>query len=150
MKNFKRLSEIWSNQRSAKKIRSIVKKRGKTVKGDDWLLDEIHKNFPDLGECFSASTCLRNLVEEYVTTISRATRVLPSVRLILEIYHVQNGGKLNTFSQELTNVNNLYDAGELKDAVKNIMKLDKTQKVTRETDSEQAVVNKNFFLPFVR
>ena len=128
---------------AAKKIRAIVKKRGKTVKGDDWLLDEIHKNFPDLGECFSASTCLRELIEEYVTTISRATKTLPSVRLILEIYHVQNGGKLNTFSQELTNINNLYEDGELKDTVKNIMKLDKTQKVTRESNSEQQVVNKN-------
>jgi hypothetical protein len=140
---FKKFIKEMVKPAGAKKIRAIVKKRGKTVKGDDFLLDEIHKNFPDVSGCFSASTCLRNLVEEFVTTIPRATRILPSVRLVLEIYHVQNGGKLNTFSQELTNINNLFEDGELKDTVKNIMKLDKTQKITRETESEQAVVNKN-------
>ena len=73
----------------------------------------------------------------------KAKQILPSVRKILEIYHVQNGGKLNTFSQELTNINNLFGDGELKNVVKNIMKLDKNQKVTRETESDQAVVQKN-------
>ena len=82
-------------------------------------------------------------MEEYVTTIVKAKQILPSVRKILEIYHVQNGGKLNTFSQELTNINKLYEDDELKNVVKNIMKLDKTQKVTRETESDQAVVQKN-------
>jgi hypothetical protein len=65
---------------------SVIRaEQGKRGKQSSWMLTEIHRLFPSMTGCHSASMCVQQLVAKYIKTTKLITRILPKVRDVLNM-----------------------------------------------------------------
>ena len=83
-----------------------IRADAKGVKGrqTSWFLDRIHKYYPNLKDCFSAATCLSDLVDDLINTKEDVVNLLPKVKTLLDAMSVSK----NTQSQTYTRINNQF------------------------------------------
>jgi len=110
-------------------------------KNKSWLLTEIHRAFPKLTGCGSAPVCLIVLVQQHVTSMPIAKRILPKLQdLVQALYNPTTASG----TQYMTKINNLFvGRQELHAYSTKVMKRTKIQKQLEMKRATDGVYAKN-------